>query len=267
MDTFFQRALPYIEMGWPVFPTRVDKVPLCPHGRNDATCVSLTVEGWSDEFPDANVSIQTGETAGIAVIDIDSEEGERWVHAVNRSWAQLPESAEAKSGRGRHLYFAYPKVLPLKSADGKLAVGVDVKASGGSITAPISLHSSGKLYEWVKPPFGRHLPTIPMWIVKALTPPPPIVRKSNYSGQPPTDEHINRLLGHIVASPIGQRNHTLNKIAFIFGVMVKDKHMTYEDAYRLLTDAANSVGLEQIESAQTVKSGLRGGIKTLQRRG
>lgn len=265
MDTFFQRALPYIEMGWPVFPTQPSKVPLCEHGRNDATCVSLTVEGWSDKFPDANVSIKTGHTSGVVVIDIDSEEGERWIDSVNRSWAKLPETAEAKSGRGRHLYFAYPRIGSVKSADGKLAVGVDVKGDGGSITAPISLHATGKLYEWVKPPFGRHLPLFPQWMIKALEPPPRRVQNKNYAGQPPSDAQIDRLLGEIITAPLGQRNHTLNRIAFLFGLMVKDKHLQYGQAYELLRQAAVSAGLPQIESQPTIKSGLRGGINTLRR--
>ena len=263
METFFKRALPYIEMGWHVFPTGVDKIPLCPHGRNDATCVSLTIEGWSEKFQDANISIKTGETSGICVIDVDGEDGERWIHAVNSSWNRLPDTAEAKSGRGRHLYFSY---LPIRSSNGKLAPGVDIKGIGGSITAPISLHSSGKLYEWVKPPFGRHLPLFPLWIIKAMAPPSRRMQKSNYDGQPPSDEHINRLLGQIVAAPTGQRNHTLNRIAFIFGLMVKDKHMQYNDAYKLLMEAARTAGLPQIEISQTIKSGLRSGINTLQRK-
>lgn len=262
MDSFFKRALPYIEMGWPVFPTRPDKVPLCPHGRKDATCVASQIEDWSEKFPDANVSIKTGEESGICVIDIDSEEGEQWLSQVNASWSRFPDTAEAKSGRGRHFYFSY---LPVKSAAGQLAPGVDIRARGGSITAPVSLHASGKLYEWVKPPFGRYLPLLPLWIVKALAP-PPVPKMNVYDGKPPTDEHLNRLLGQIVAAPMGQRNHTLNRIAFIFGLHVKDQHMQWDNAYRLLMEAARTSGLPQIESDATIRSGLRSGTATLSRR-
>lgn len=267
MDTFFQRALPYIEMGWQVYPCRPDKVPLCPHGRNDATTVSLTIEDWSDKFPDANIGIKTGKTSGICVIDVDSEEGERWIASVNKSWAKLPETAEAKSGRGRHLYFGYPSSLPVKSADGKLYSGVDLKASGGSITAPISLHASGKLYEWIVPPFGRHLPTLPLWIVKALQKPEPKQRRrSDYDGLPPSDTHIQNLLDRVMTAPMGERNHTLNKVAFILGLVVRDGHMTESQAQGLLHQAGVAAGLEQIELVPTIKSGLRSGIRTKRNR-
>lgn len=265
MDSFFKRALPYIEMGWHVFPVKPNKVPLCEHGRNDATCEALTIEDWSDKFPEANIGIKTGKASGIVVIDIDSEEGERWISGHTSGWRnQLPETAEAKSGRGRHLYYAY---LPVKSADGKIAPGIDVKGDGGSITAPVSLHASGKLYEWVKPPFGRHLPLLPLWIVRALAPPPPKLHRSNYDGLPPSDVHVNRLLEQITAAQVGQRNHTLNKIAFIFGLIVKDGHMTHGQAYNLLVEAARSAGLPQLEAVPTIKSGLRSGLNALKRSG
>lgn len=264
MDSFFKRALPYIEMGWQVFPVRPDKRPLCPHGRNDATCVSLTVEAWSDEFPTANIGIKTGEASGVCVIDIDSEDGEQWISAVNKSWAKLPDTAEATSGRGRHLYFRYPVLLPLRSADGKLARGIDIKAEGGSITAPISQHASGKMYEWVVPPFGRQLPTIPGWIVKALLPPPPVKRRSDYDG-PPSDEHMQRLLGRVSSAQQGQRNHELNRIAFIFGLMVKDKHITADQATSHLLGAAKCAGLNAAEAMPTIRSGIRSGLKTVKR--
>jgi hypothetical protein len=266
MDSFFNRALPYIEMGWQVFPTRPDKRPLCPHGRNDATTVALTIEDWSDKFPDANVSIKTGEASGICVIDIDSEEGELWISSINRSWNKLPDTAVALSGRGRHLYYTYPRLLPLKSADGKLAPGVDIKAAGGSITAPVSLHASGKLYQWVTPPFGRHLPIIPMWIVMALAKQAPkLGRRSDYEGKPPSDEHIKRLLDSVASAPEGQRNHTLNKISFIFGLMVKDGHMVDNQAFNYLLGASAAAGLDQHESTATIRSGLRSGMRTVKR--
>lgn len=264
METFFKRALPYIEMGWLVFPSTPEKRPLCRHGRNDATTVSLTVEGWSDEFPDANISIKTGQASGICVVDIDSEEGEQWLAAVNRSWAKLPDTAVARSGRGRHMYFAYPKLAIVKSADGKLARGVDVKASGGSITAPVSLHTSGKLYEWVEPPFNRQLPTLPMWIAKALER-QPVPQRSNYDGKPPSDEHVKRLLDQIGGAPEGSRNATLNRIAFIFGLMVKDGHLRDNEAFALLLAAAVAAGLAHAESVPTIRSGLRSGLSTKKR--
>ena len=266
LDNFFKRALPYIEMGWPVFPTRPDKRPLCPHGRLDATCVSLAIEAWSDEFPEANISIKTGKASGVCVIDIDSEDGEQWIRAVNRSWAKLPDTAEARSGRGRHLYFAYPNLLTVKSANGKLARGIDLRASGGSITAPISLHASGKLYEWVKPPFGKQLPPLPGWVVSSLRAKErPVLRTAEYE-RPPSNEHISSLLNQIVSASMGTRNQTLNRVAFIFGLMAKAGHITENQARSWLENAGKSAGLEATEVLTTIKSGLRSALRSRPRR-
>jgi len=260
MDSFFHRALPYIEMGWKVFPSTPDKVPLCPNGRKDATCVSLQIEDWSEMFPQANVSIKTGADSGIVVIDIDDEEGERFIEAINRSWTRLPETAEAKSGRGRHLYFRYPRVEPIGCSAGKLHPGIDIRGDGGSITAPVSLHPSGKLYEWVKPPFGRTLPTIPMWIVRAVAPKIRTTPLRSYP-QDTSPERIAHLLDQIKNAPAGQRNHTLNKVSFLIGMIVRDGGLNEREALDFLVASGMAAGLPKFEAIATAKSGLRSGMR------
>ena len=49
-------------------------------------------------------------------------------------------------GDGEHFYFAAPTDVSLKS--GVLAEGLDVKADGGYVIAPPSLHPSGRRYRW-----------------------------------------------------------------------------------------------------------------------
>lgn len=261
MDDFFTRALPYIEMGWKVFPVRPDKVPLCAHGRNDATCASVTIEDWSESYPDANIGVKTGKDGGLAVLDIDSQEGEDWIASVNNSWARLPEAPTAISGRGRHLYFAYPRISLLKSSVGKLAPGVDIRASGGSITAPVSLHASGKLYEWIIPPFGHQLPPFPEWMVRKVAPRPPRV---NHPGlvQNTSPQRVRSLLDQVCRSPNGERNHTLNRVAFIMGLIVRDGGLSQREALDGLVQAGVAAGLPKFEARTTSLSGLKSGLKT-----
>lgn len=228
-------------MGWPVFPSTPDKRPLCAHGHNDATLISSAIEDWSKQFPQANIGLQTGNT--ICVVDIDGEDGEASIASLSQ-WCPLPPTAEARSGRGRHLYY---RAFPVRSA--KLGKGIDLKARGGSITAPISLHKSGKLYEWITPPFGMNLPTLPLWIIHALKPPKP--RWTQTYNRPDLD----RFLSEIRNAPQGERNHTLNRIAFILG------KCGMENVLEAIIQAGREAGLSLPEARATARSGFNSGLR------
>ena len=60
----------------------------------------------------------------------------------------LPRTAIVKTGRGWHLYFAMPAGcarIPCSTRD-----GLDVRADGGYVVAPPSVHLSGHIYTWQK---------------------------------------------------------------------------------------------------------------------
>jgi hypothetical protein len=90
-----------------------------------------------------NVGIETGEKSNIFVIDIDSAEGEKNLRALGA----LPDTLSVSTGKGRHLYFAYPGE-PVITKRGILP-GVDVRGDGGYVCGPGSNHISGTKYEWI----------------------------------------------------------------------------------------------------------------------
>lgn len=249
-DTFLARAEPYFKLGWPIFPTRPDKTPCTEHGLKDATLDRAMIELWSEQWPDANVSIATGRKAAIVVVDIDGEDGEASYVELTKQWRHFPETAQARSGRGKHLYYSY---LPIKNSTGRLAPGIDIKGERGAITAPISLHASGAVYEWIKQPFGFKLPLLPLWIVRAASKPREQAR--------PRNPDIGRLLDEVRSAPNGQRNQELNRAAFIFGRMVRDGREDESKAMTLLLDAGQAAGLERRECMQTIYSGIRSGMR------
>jgi biotin operon repressor len=93
---------------------------------------------WFIEHPDDNVGVVCG-ASGLMVVDIDSEEGER----TAAQW-DLPPTLEARTRRGRHLYFKArgETVNSIKFA------GLDVKAGNGFVVAPPSRRVDGETYVW-----------------------------------------------------------------------------------------------------------------------
>jgi putative DNA primase/helicase len=110
---------------WPAWQTR---------GMSEAGEAGM----WFADHPDDNVGIVCG-ASGLMVVDIDSEEGER----TAAQW-DLPPTLEARTRRGRHLYFKArgETVNSIKFA------GLDVKAGNGFVVAPPSARVDGGRYEW-----------------------------------------------------------------------------------------------------------------------
>jgi hypothetical protein len=106
-----------------------------------------------------NVGIVTGPISGIAVLDIDGEEGLKSLEAAGFPFASFPITPAVRTGGGGiHLYFRYPESGEVRTASGVLD-HVDIRALGGFVVAPPSSHSSGGRYEWVE---GRSLADVPL---------------------------------------------------------------------------------------------------------
>jgi hypothetical protein len=178
--------------GLPVFPLRPrGKEPLTEHGFKDATRDPYALwKAWKQN-PDANIGIATGSTEalklphstnanpGVVVVDVDPRNGgEIGIEQLESAHGPLPETVESHTGGGgRHLFFAHPGGhIPCSSS--KIAPGVDVKADGGYIIAPPSIHPSGAVYEWevTHGPDDIPLSPLPEWLHALL------IAQSNSNG-------------------------------------------------------------------------------------
>lgn len=98
------------------------------------------------------------------VVDIDGEEGAlHWKQLVG-SEDFMPTSWVAKTGRGLHLWYA--DWTPRRTR--KLAPLLDLKAAGGYVAAPPSLHPEGHTYEWLLPPSDGSPMQAPYALTKLL---------------------------------------------------------------------------------------------------
>lgn len=123
---------------------------------------------WFRRWPDANVAIVTGEVSSLVVIDVDpAHGGEESLQDMTDRFGPLAETLVARTGGGgRHFYFAAPadgRAMPSRVA---LRPGIDVRAEGGLIIAPPSIHPSGRRYAWEDPDLTPA--PMPHWLVRLL---------------------------------------------------------------------------------------------------
>lgn len=143
----------YAAMGWAVFPlVPREKIPLLSkakggNGLKDASADLNVVTAWWTKYPDANIGLTTGGASGLVVVDVDGADGE----AALALYGMLPETVESHTGKGRHLLFT--GAPDIRNSAGKLGPQLDVRAEGGYIVAPPSVHPNGGTYRWAN---GKH---------------------------------------------------------------------------------------------------------------
>lgn len=144
-------ALSYAKKGWAVFPVKERaKKPLTTHGFLDASKDETTIKSWWVKHPNANIGIATGSKSdGLVVIDIDVDEdegkhGDETLEQWEEETGCYIDSLTAITGRGgKHLYFK--SSVPYNSAAGYMP-DIDIRAEGGYVIAPGSIHPNGKEY-------------------------------------------------------------------------------------------------------------------------
>lgn len=177
-------ARDYAAHGWAVFPchtptrdeaqggalvcschkgarcTNVGKHPrwqrgILEHGFHDASKSAAVIAEWWRLWPRANPAIATGAVSGLIVLDIDRARG--GVCSLGELQGhQLPQLPPTRTvltgGGGYHRFFRHPgagvEIAGGSDVFGEHLPGLDLRADGGYIVAPPSLHQSGKSYAW-----------------------------------------------------------------------------------------------------------------------
>jgi putative DNA primase/helicase len=158
-----ETAAGYARRGWAVIPLHTPEQGVCSCGKaacgspgkhprtmtglKGASADPAQVARWWSMWPEANIGIVCGAVSGLVVLDVDGPEGEESLKALEAAIGPLPETVEALTGKGRHLYFAHPSV-EIRPSAGVLGPGLDVRGDGGYVVGPPSLHYTGRRYEW-----------------------------------------------------------------------------------------------------------------------
>jgi hypothetical protein len=271
-------ALRYMQHGWPVFVLGRSKRPVanCPAcreagaGHDLAGCGCLTCHGFHAAttdpaqlaamlraVPGGLLAIRTGTMAGLAVVDIDPRNSGRIDRAL-----MCPTATVATGGGGWHLYYRHPGGPLLGALPGH--PGVDVKADGGYVVAPPSVHPATRApYRWAN---SRGVDGMPPALRAALTPPPapappaaprdPLTAPGARGISSPTA----LLAAHLRAvqnAPEGRRRVTLYGAARGVARMVAAGAITAEDAHAALTAA----GLAAAQTPRDIRAAISGAFK------
>jgi putative DNA primase/helicase len=177
-----QAAVDYARMGFYVFPVNTIRADACscgggkgcspgkhpigalvPRGANDASADARKIAEWWSLVPDANIGIATGAVSQLVVLDVDGPKGEQTLAEYEAQHGPLPPTRQARTGKGRHLYFRYPTSATKVKSIARQKLGLDVRGDGGYVVAPPSIHVSGRPYEFEDP--NVELAECPDWVV------------------------------------------------------------------------------------------------------
>src|SRR5690606_26845479 len=166
-------AKAYAQKGWESFPLKPKEKTPFVRWADVATIDETMLVGWWDNYPDANIGIACGKRSGIVVLDVDaSHGGYETLAALQEKYGKLPDTPVSKTGGGgEHILFKYPANVEIRNSAGKLGKGLDIRANGGYIVAPPSLHPNGNTYEWVVKPSQVELADMPEWMIDLLKEP------------------------------------------------------------------------------------------------
>jgi hypothetical protein len=176
-------ALTYAGKGLRVFPClRRDKPPATANGLKAATADPDMIRQLWQHDPLFNIGIATGKPSGIFVVDVDGIDAESELRKLEAQHGALPPTVEVITARGRHVWFKMPDA-PIRNSAGKLGPGLDIRATGGYVLAPPSIHPTGRRYEWSVDCASAIAPA-PAWLLQIIASP---ANGSGKSTTPPSE--------------------------------------------------------------------------------
>lgn len=188
-----QAALNYAAQGFLVFPVNPDKTPLTEHGLRDATQLQTAVRRYWSKWPNAGIAMAT---QSLIVLDFDVEKGGlESKNTIEARYGLLPRTRIHRTGGGGlHFIYRNPSGADIRNT---VALGgfpgLDLRANGGYIVVPPSLHTTGNRYEILE---SFDLARAPQWVIELAT------KKRTQA-----EMACERLI------PEGQRNATLASLA------------------------------------------------------
>lgn len=242
---FLDVAMFYVEHNIKTFPVkRQGKSPLCPKGFKSATTDKVVLQEWNNKFPNCNVGIPTGSINNIFVVDIDGEQGIESLNRLELIYGKL-DAPTVTTGKGKHLYFKMPENTDIKSSVSKIADHIDIRANGGYVVAPPSIHENGHQYTWENFIPNQGFPEAPSWLISLIT---------NAEKQPLP---VSGVLEEIASAPEGERNDTLYKRSISLIGRAMRKNLNMAEIKENIINAAMQSGLSTEEALKTFDNALK----------
>jgi Bifunctional DNA primase/polymerase, N-terminal len=274
-------ALRLVDAGLAIFPCGDDKKPLVKWREFSSSDADAVAQWWA-RYPNALPAIDL-EKCGLFVLDGDRHGGPDGRAALRDLLRQQKVNgrttpAALTPGDGVHVYFAQ-NGHELTNARGNLPPGIDARGAGGYTIAPYAVLADGRRYKSVHaaPDLisafkAGTIPHVPQGIVD-------LIRVREQTDQP-EQPNFNSKAGvrekafaqaalqgstaELAGTAPGERNETLNKIAYRLGRMVARRWLERAAVEGALLGAMYANGYIGEEGtgtvAATLKSGLDAGI-------
>ena len=109
-----------------------------------------------------NAGILTGKPSGVIILDVDDLE--TFNEAQHRNSWSLPATFTVRSGKGFHYYYKLPDDDCDFRNRSRKSEGWDIRANGGFVVAPGSIHPNGQIYTVID---DREFAVAPDWLLDA----------------------------------------------------------------------------------------------------
>lgn len=224
-------ALELADAGYRVFPAHgIDRSGECTCGRRG--CMSAgkhpAFSGWQEKATSDrkkvehmwlgrdcfNPAIATG--SGLVVLDVDGQEGLDSLRELEAVHGSLPATRTVRTGSGGYHYYFHTAVN-IRNSVRSIGKGLDIRGDGGLVIAPGAVHRSGGRYQWVE---GRGIgdireAEIPPWLLNLMVSEVKQPKEKKGKKEKPEGKKEQPSLNLDADIPEGQRNESLNRIAFI----------------------------------------------------
>jgi DNA-binding transcriptional ArsR family regulator len=142
-------AIEYVNNGWSILPVKPEeKRPFMTNWLQytHSRASKETVESWFKSLSGAGIGVVTGKISNMVVLDVENY----CPTPIEELLKRYPTQLYSRTGSGGyHLFYQYPtNVLKVSNRVG-IFEGADLRADGGFIVLPPTIHPSGGRYEWV----------------------------------------------------------------------------------------------------------------------
>jgi hypothetical protein len=267
-----EAALALAAEGIAVFPLKYAAKEPEAHSRGfyDATTNPATIRRWFGGKFKRNLGARTGQASGVWVLDED-ELGA--LAALAEKHGPLPATRESTTGRGRHLWFKTTALpIPSRQGKGRIWPGIDIKAEGGYVVAPPSIHPDGPVYRLVN---DEPIAEAPSWLLMLARKPKPSEPTVQSNAPRPSSERsgaygaaaLRAEIEILANTPEGGRNHQLNRSAFSSFQLVAGGELKEGDVTEALIKACEKNGLLDEDGLRAVMATIRSGARPRSRPG
>lgn len=150
MGSVMELVTEYVNSGWSILPVKPEEKR--PYMTNwlqytHSRATMAMAENWFKNLSGAGVGVVTGKISNMVVLDVENY----CKIPIEELLKRYPTQMYSRTGSGGyHLFYQYPTGISKVSNRVGIFEGADLRADGGFIVLPPTIHPSGGRYEWIK---------------------------------------------------------------------------------------------------------------------